>query len=335
MKLIIPMAGVGKRMRPHTLTIPKPLLPIAGKPIVHRLVEDITRVIGKPFDEIAFIIGNNFGKEVEDHLCAIARETGGKPRIYYQSEALGTAHAVLCAAPSLHGPVVVAFADTLFMAENMPFEEGDDAVIWVQKVNNPEAFGVVRLDSNGYITDFVEKPKTFISDLAIIGIYYVRDGKNFRDELQHLVSANISKNGEYQLTDALENMKNKGIRFRTGQVDEWLDCGNKDATIYTNKRILESLNDNHIIEQAQVINSVILPPCFIGKETLVENCVIGPYVSVGAYSQVRNSIIRNSIVQRYAYVVEAHIQNSMIGNHAEIVGSASEVNVGDYNALIK
>ncbi len=335
MKLIIPMAGVGKRMRPHTLTIPKPLLPIAGKPIVHRLVEDITRVIGKPFDEIAFIIGNNFGKEVEDQLCAIARETGSKPRIYYQSEALGTAHAVLCAAPSLHGPVVVAFADTLFMAENMSFDDSDEAVIWVQKVNNPEAFGVVKLDSNGYITDFVEKPKTFISDLAIIGIYYVRDGKNFRDELQHLVSANISKNGEYQLTDALENMKNKGIRFRTGQVDEWLDCGNKDATIYTNKRILESLNGNLILEQAQVINSVILPPCFVGKETLVENCVIGPYVSVGAYSQVRNSIIRNSIVQRYAYVAEAHIQNSMIGNHAEIVGSASEVNVGDYNALIK
>ena len=335
MKLIIPMAGVGKRMRPHTLTIPKPLLPIAGKPIVHRLVEDITRVIGKPFDEIAFIIGN-FGKEVEDQLCSIARETGSKPRIYYQSEALGTAHAVLCAAPSLHGPVVVAFADTLFMADNMPFDEKDDAVVWVQKVNNPHQFGVVKIGSDGVITDFIEKPKEFVSDLAIIGIYYVRDGKNFKEELQHLVTANISKNGEYQLTDALENMKNKGIHFKTGQVDEWLDCGNKDATIYTNKRILESLDGKPLVhETATVINSVIIPPCFIGKETMVENSVVGPFVSVGAYSQVKNSILRNSIVQRHAYVAEAHIDNSMIGNHAEIVGSASEVNVGDYNVLVK
>ena len=328
------MAGVGKRMRPHTLTIPKPLLPIAGKPIVHRLVEDITRVIGKPFDEIAFIIGNTFGKEVEDQLCAIARETGSKPRIYYQSEALGTAHAVLCAAPSLNGPVVVAFADTLFMADNMPFDETDDAVIWVQKVENPEAFGVVKLDNDGIITDFIEKPKTFVSDLAIIGIYYVRDGKNFRDELQHLVSAGISKNGEYQLTDALENMKNKGIHFKTGKVDEWLDCGNKDATIYTNRRILESGNPK-TNETAQIVNSVIIQPCFIGRDTTVENSVIGPFVSVGACSQIKNSIIRNSILQRYAYVAEAHIENSMIGNHAEIIGTASEVNVGDYNVLVK
>lgn len=335
MKLIIPMAGVGKRMRPHTLTIPKPLLPIAGKPIVHRLVEDITRVTGKPFDEIAFIIGN-FGKEVEDQLCAIARETGSKPRIYYQSEALGTAHAVLCAAPSLTGPVVVAFADTLFMAEDMPFDEKDDAVIWVQKVENPQSFGVVKLDEGGVITDFIEKPRTFVSDLAIIGIYYVRDGKNFKDELQHLIDANINKNGEYQLTDALENMKNKGLKFKTGQVTEWLDCGNKDATIYTNRRILESLPETSLISgKAQVSNSVIIPPCFIGAETVVENSVIGPFVSVGAHSHVKNSIIRNSIVQRHAYVEETHIENSMIGNHAEIIGTASQVNVGDYNALVK
>ncbi|PKP22824.1 MAG: nucleotidyltransferase [Bacteroidetes bacterium HGW-Bacteroidetes-21] len=335
MKLIIPMAGVGKRLRPHTLTTPKPLLPIAGKPIVQRLVEDITKVIGKPFDEIAFIIGH-FGKEVEEQLCSIAKDMGSVPRIYYQSEALGTAHAVLCAAPSLDGPVVVAFADTLFMAKDMPFNASDDAVIWVQQVDNPEAFGVVKLDKSGFISDFIEKPKTFVSDLAIIGIYYVRDGKNFKDELQYLVNKSKKVNGEYQLTDVLENMKGKGIRFKTGKVDEWLDCGNKDATIYTNRRILESLNPKSLVDKSsKLVNSIVIPPCYVGENVMIENSVVGPYVSVGNDTQIKNSIIRNSILQTHALVSVAHIENSMIGNHAEIIGTASEVNVGDFNVLVK
>lgn len=212
MKIIVPMAGMGKRMRPHTLTIPKPLLPIAGKPIVQRLVEDITKIANEKVEEIAYIIGENFGEETEKNLKAIAASLGAKGTIYYQDEALGTAHAILCAAPSLNGKVIVAFADTLFKADFV-LELEKDGIIWVQKIEDPRAFGVVKVDANNVITDFIEKPETFVSDFAIIGIYYFKDGAYLRNELQYLIDNNIKEKGEYQLTNALENMKKKGTKF--------------------------------------------------------------------------------------------------------------------------
>jgi glucose-1-phosphate thymidylyltransferase len=334
MRIIIPMAGMGKRMRPHTLTVPKPLIPIVGKPIVQRLVEDLTKIATEPIEEVAFVIGD-FGKEVEDNLCSIAHEMGIKPSIYYQSQPLGTAHAILCAAPSLTGKVIIAFADTLFRAD-FTLENNSDGVIWVRQVADPSSFGVVKTDKDGIVTDFIEKPKTFISDLAIIGIYYFKDGKNLKNELQHLVDKNIMVNGEYQLTDALQNMKNKGMKLKTSQVEEWFDCGNKEATLQTAKRILELSNPEELIsDNAQIINSVIIPPCFIGKDVKIDNCVLGPYLSVGKQSHLKNSIIRDSIIQRYTYVEEINIQNSIIGNHADIHGISSEVNIGDYTSLYR
>jgi len=212
-------------MRPHTLTVPKPLIPIAGKPIVQRLVEDIARVCGEAVDEVAFIIGR-FGAEVEKSLVKIAESVGAKGNIYYQDEPLGTAHAILCAKDSLSGPLVVAFADTLFKAD-FTLDSSVPGTIWVQKVEDPKPFGVVKLNEQGQITDFVEKPETFVSDLAIIGIYYFQDGEYLRDELQYLLDNDIKDKGEYQLTNALENMKNKGTVFVPGQVTEWLDCATR------------------------------------------------------------------------------------------------------------
>lgn len=328
------MAGMGKRMRPHTLTVPKPLIPIAGKPIVQRLVEDLAKIATEPIEEVAFVIGD-FGKEVEDNLCSIAHDMGIVPRIYYQSQPLGTAHAVLCAAPSLKGKVIVAFADTLFRAE-FTLENDSDGVIWVHQVPDPSAFGVVKTDPKGIVTDFVEKPKSFVSDLAIIGIYYFKDGKNLKSELQHLIDKNIMVNGEYQLTDALQNMKNKGLKLRTSRVEEWFDCGNKEAILQTTKRILElSPPDELISSCAQIINSIIIPPCFIGKEAIIENCVLGPHLSVGKKSHIKNSIVRDSIIQRFTFVENLNIHNSIVGNHAEIVGVSSEVNIGDYTSLYR
>ena len=169
------MAGMGKRMRPHTLTIPKPLIPVAGKPIVQWLVEDIIKVCSEKVDEVAFVVGN-FGKEVEDNLLKIAEQAGAKGSIYYQQEPLGTAHAVLCADAALKGKVVVAFADTLFRTD-FKIDESQDGVIWVKKLEDPRQFGVVKVNGKNIITDFVEKPQTFVSDLAIIGIYYFKDGE--------------------------------------------------------------------------------------------------------------------------------------------------------------
>ncbi len=231
MNIIIPMAGRGTRLRPHTLTTPKPLIPIAGKAIVHRLVEDIAKVCGEPIDEIGFVIGD-FSDEVKENLHEIAASVGAKAKIYHQEQALGTAHAILTAKESLKGKTLVAFADTLFNA-NFKLDTEQDGIIWVHKVENPSAFGVVKLGNDNSIVDFIEKPAKFVSDLAIIGIYYFKDGENLRNELQYLVDKNVIKGGEYQLTDAINLLSAKekvlahifeGDRFDTGNVQGFLNA---------------------------------------------------------------------------------------------------------------
>jgi glucose-1-phosphate thymidylyltransferase len=326
------MAGVGKRMRPHTLTIPKPLIPVAGKPIVQHLVESLLKSYQERPEEIAFITGK-FGKEAECKLISICEDMGIKGSIYYQDEALGTAHAILCAQNSLDGPVIVAFADTLFKA-NFIIDTKKDSIIWVNKVDDPSAFGVVKTNADGRITQFVEKPKDFISDEAIIGIYYFRDGNNLKKELQYLIDNNITKSGEYQLTDALENMMHKNVAFYAESVEEWLDCGNKDATVFTNQRMLEILKDTDLISNTSVVkNSIIKPPCFIGDNVSILDSVIGPHVSVGKNTTIQNSIITNSIIQEDTNLNDANLDNSMVGSFVDYKGKLWELSIGDYTTL--
>jgi glucose-1-phosphate thymidylyltransferase len=335
MQIIIPMAGKGKRMRPHTLTTAKPLIPVAGKPIVQRLVEDITKVCGQKVNEIAFVIGPDFGAEVEKELISVAESQGAKGSIYYQDKALGTAHAIMCAKDAIKGKTVVAFADTLFKADFVMDTE-QEGVIWVQKIDDPRQFGVVKLDTNGVITDFVEKPAEFVSDLAIIGIYYFKDGDYLKSELQYLLDNNITEKGEFQLTNALENMKKKGTRFTPGQVTEWLDCGNKAATIYTNQRVLEFDNGKASLRGKNIknSNSIIIEPCFIGENVELNNAIIGPHTSIGANSKISNSIIKNCIVQHDTRITSASISDSMIGAGAEVIGKNMDLSISDYSQVI-
>ena len=334
MKIIIPMAGKGKRMRPHTLTVPKPLIKVGGKPIIQRLVEDITKVCGEKVDEIAFIIGVDFGKEVEDSLIKIAEEQGAKGTICYQEKALGTAHAIMCAKDSITGKTVVAFADTLFKADFV-MDTNQEGVIWVQGIEDPSQFGVVKLNAAGVITDFVEKPTTFVSNLAIIGIYYFKDGDNLKKELKFLLDNNITEKGEFQLTNALENMKQKGISFTPGKVTEWLDCGNKNATIYTNQRVLEFDKNKPTLKgkNISILDSLIIEPCFIGDNVSLINSIVGPHVSIGEGVIVTNAIIKNSIIQGNAKINNTFIENSMIGEGAEVKGKSLDVSLSDYTTL--
>jgi len=330
MKIIIPMAGVGKRMRPHTLTVPKPLIPVAGKPIVQWLVEDLIKVCKEKVTDVAFVIGD-FGKEAEKNLLNIAETLGAQGSIYYQDEPLGTAHAILCAKDALKGKVIVAFADTLFRAD-FTMDEEKDGIIWVSKIADPKMFGVVKVNPDNIITDFVEKPQTFISDLAIIGIYYFKDGDYLRNEMQFLVDNKLMEKGEFQLTNALDNMRKKGTRFVPGKVTEWLDCGNKDATVYTNKRVLELHKEENLVASGHTNeNSVIIQPCFIGEGVHLVNSVIGPHASVGANSRIENSVITNSIIQTHAVVINAVIDNSMIGNFTEYRNTPEQLSLGDYS----
>ena len=324
------MAGMGKRMRPHTLVTPKPLIEFAGKPMVHHIVEELARTCHEPIEEIAFVIGD-FGKEAEKSLIAVAEKVGAKGSIFHQVEALGTAHAVLCAAESMQGKLIIAFADTLFKADFI-LDESKDAVIWVQQVEDPKPFGVVKLNDEGNITDFVEKPQEFISDLAIIGIYYFRDGENLRKELQYLIDNDLKEKGEYQITNALENMKQKGLKFAPGKVIEWLDCGNKNNTVYTHARWLESLSGDNLIDASLINrNALVIEPCFIGKGVTIFNSVIGPHVSLADGCSIENSIVRNSIVQKNTRIQNSVIGNSMIGSFVEIKNQMLDLSLGDYS----
>ena len=333
MNLIIPMAGRGSRLRPHTLTVPKPLLKVAGKPIVQRLAEDLTASLSEPVEKIAFVIGD-FGEGVVEQLEGVAKSLGAEGVVVTQDQPLGTAHAILCAKELLEGPTMIAFADTLFRAD-FNFDTKSDGIIWAQKVDDPSAFGVLKLDDEGVITDFVEKPTEFVSDLAIVGIYFVGDGSALRRELEYLIDNDIKDKGEYQLTNALEALKAKGTKFRPGKVDEWLDCGNKRAVVHTHARVLDMKAETETLvhESARIDDSVILPPCYIGKGAKVINAVVGPHVSLGEGSVVRGSVVRNTIIQDDTTVEHAHVSDSMIGSKSIYRGRAQDVSVGDYSEV--
>jgi len=333
MNIIIPMAGLGKRLRPHTLTVPKPLLPIAGKPIVHRLVEDIAKVCPEKIDHIGFIIHPSFGKDVEESLKKIAKDVGATGKIYYQEQAFGISHALLFAKELFTGKVIVAFADTLFKAE-FKLDTNQDGIIWVQRVDDPSQFGVVRVNDQSIITELVEKPTQFVSDLAIIGIYFFRDGEALAREMQYLIDNNIKDKGEFQFTSALQNLSKKGAKLVPGQVTEWLDCGNKNVTVQTNQRYLEFIKDQKLVsEKAKVVNAVIIPPCFVGDGAVIENSVVGPHVSVGENTRISDSRIRNSIIQKDSTIRNAMLENSMLGNFVTFEGSTNDLSLGDYNAI--
>ena len=329
------MAGRGSRLRPHTLTVPKPLIPVAGKPIVHRLVEDIAGVLNQKIEEVAFIIHESFGKKVEEELIAIAQKLGAKGTIYYQNEALGTGHAIMCAKDSLSGPAVIAYADTLIRAD-FDLDTSADSVIWVKQVDKPEAFGVINLNQSNEIVELVEKPKEFVSDLAVIGIYYFKDVAILKDELQLVIDNNIIHGGEYQINDGIKQMMAKGMKFVPGKVDEWMDCGNKDVTVDTNTRMLGFLHNDgeHLIDyDVKQENSTIIPPCYIGEDVVLVNATVGPNVSLGKGCHIIDSTIKNSLVQTHSHIKNAKLDNAMIGNYVNYDGNFTSISIGDYSVL--
>ena len=331
------MAGRGSRLRPHSLTVPKPLIPVAGKPIVHRLVSDIAKVLGEPIDEVAFVLGDPafFGNDVVDSLKELAEGLGSKASIYRQDQPLGTGHAIMCAKDSLSGPAVIAYADTLIRAD-FDLDKTADSVIWVKQVDRPEAYGVVKLNEAQEIVELVEKPEQYISDLAVIGIYYFKDVGALKNELQLVLDNNIINGGEYQINDGIKQMMAKGMKFVPGKVDEWMDCGNKAVTLETNMRMLGFLEKDGealVSNSVQLENATIIEPCFIGENVVLKNCTIGPYVSIGNDTAVENSTIKNSLIQTQSKISNAKLDNAMIGNHVVFDGNFEAISIGDYSVM--
>jgi len=332
MNIIIPMAGRGTRMRPHTLTTPKPLLPIAGKPIVQRLIEQLADASSESIKNIGFIIAKDFGEQIETELLDLATQKGAKGHIFYQENPQGIAHALFSAKELFTDKLIIGLADTLFIFDE-ELKLNEDGVLLVQKVKDPSSFGVVSLDDKQTITGLTEKPKEFISDLAIIGIYYFKNSKKLFSEIEYLLKNDIKTKGEYQLTDAIERLRKKGANLKTQTVNEWLDCGNKDVAIMTNQRILKHETDMNIIEGTiENINSSIIPPCYIAKNVVLENTIIGPYVSIGEKTIIKNSIISNSIIQENSKVENKILKNSMLGNYVSVKGQAEQMSIGDYSS---
>ena len=332
------MAGRGSRLRPHSLTVPKPLIPVAGQPIVHRLLKDIVKVLNQPVEEIAFILGDPawFGDDVVNSLIALAEGLGAKASIYRQDQPLGTGHAIMCAKESLSGPAVIAYADTLIRA-SFNLDPEADAVIWTKKVANPEAYGVVKLNEQEHIVELVEKPESFVSNQAVIGIYYFKDVEVLKGELQNVLDQNIIHGGEYQINDGIKGMMAKGKVFKTGTVDEWMDCGNKNVTLDTNTKMLgfiKSDGEEAMIADSVVLeNSKIIEPCMIGENVVLKNTTVGPNVSIGKDCVLENVEINHSLIQNNSQIKNAKLTEAMIGNHVKYNGEFTKISIGDYTNM--
>jgi len=337
LKIIVPMAGRGSRLRPHSITIPKPMLPVAGSPIVSQLVNEIARVVDQPIQEVAYILGDPafFGPSIVEELTQVAQDLGAKATIYRQLEPLGTGHAVMCAADSLSGPLIVAYADTLIRTD-LSLDPTADGMIWVKKVENPTAYGVVKMNEDNHITALVEKPQEFVSDLAVIGIYYFKEGQTIKAELKKNMTQARAQGEEFLLNEGILAMMGKGAVFTPGAVKEWMDCGNPKITLQTNTKMLDILMEEGnklIAEDVITENSQIIPPCYIGPGVVLKNSKVGPHTAIGEGTKIENSVITKSLVQKHSLIQNAKLEGAMIGNHVKYDGTFKFVSIGDYSEL--
>jgi glucose-1-phosphate thymidylyltransferase len=329
MKLIIPMAGRGTRVRPHSHTTPKPLLPVAGTMIIERIIETFARTLNRTITEVVYILGPDFGKEIKEALQEMSDRHNAKAIFRVQETALGTAHAVSCAGEDLNGEVIIVFADTLFDSKEKVSVEDADSVIWLKEVDDPSRFGVA-VHEGETITDFVEKPSEPISKLAIIGVYYFKKGEDLMSEIQYLIDNNITGHGsEFQLTDALDRLLKGGKTFKKATVDEWLDCGTLPAWLETTGEILAKENHSY----GDYERTTIHPPVFIGDGVEISGSEIGPNVSIETGSVIKNSTIKHSIIQKHAVLNNCKLSGSTIGNHTEAANVTGELHIGDHSVV--
>ena len=329
MNLIIPMAGRGTRLRPQTSLTPKPLIEIAGKTIVQRIVEQVERNSSTIIKEIGFIIERP-DLEIEKMLKIVATEIGIPYSVFFQHEPKGTAHAIYCAKKMLLGPCFIVFSDTLFDAE-LNFNNGssDDAYIFVKEVSDPRSYGVVQTNTEGQIIDFIEKPTTPISKLAMVGMYYFKNGEVLAKEIKQIIQNKILEKGEYQLTTALENLKNKKLVFLPKKIRSWLDFGTPKNLLKSHSMILKNASYNY----PEFKNTIIKKPCFIGDGVFIEDSIIGPNVSLGPNSIIKSSKIKNSIIQSNCEIIGGTFKNSIIGHFVKYKNNSQELNIGDYSTL--
>ncbi len=330
MRLIVPMAGKGTRLRPHTHVTPKPLLPVVGVPMVERIINTFIDVLPRNIEEAVFVLGD-FPEEVREQLRTICARHQIKAHFARQERALGTAHAVYCARDYLEGEGIIVFADTLFEMERGVNLEDADGVVWVKWVEDPRRFGVVVREGERIVA-FVEKPAEPISHEAIIGIYYIKRLELLRREIEYLLEHEVTGHGgEYQLTDAMDRLLQAGLVFKTATVKKWLDCGTIPALMETTRYYLEKEGKKRSL--GEVEETIIIPPVYLGPGAEVSRSVIGPYVSIEAGARIHDARIEHSIVFSHAQVETAVLTHSLVGQHAHVKGSPLHLNIGDHSTV--
>ena len=316
MKVILPVAGKGERMRPYTNNLPKCLLPVGGKTIIDWIVAD---TLPLKASETIFITG--YKAEVIDEFLT-QRQEWGKTHTILQSDPQGLGQAISLALPYIEDdePILIILGDTLFQADIQSLANANENILYTYKVKDPSRFGVAVTDAKGNIERLVEKPQEFISDEAIVGIYYIKDVKALKDSLKYLLSNDIRTRGEFQLTDALQMMLEKGCKFHTAPVQEWLDCGLPETLLQTNTWLLQNkhgLNNisRAVIDQRGTIhNTRLIPPCVIGNNVTIENCTIGPNATIGDNSKLKNVTTSNCIIWDNEDIRNAHIEKQIVAS---------------------
>ncbi len=324
MKAIIPAAGVGTRLRPHTHTIPKPLVYVAGKPIIGHILDNL-KVNG--IDSIGLIIGD-MGEKIIEY---IVKNYNFKLDYIYQKERKGLGHAIylyLNEKGFSDEPVFISLGDTIVDADITGMLNSEYTCIATHRVDDPHRFGIVEIE-DGFIKKLIEKPERPISNLAIVGLYFIKNIRSLFECLDYIVRNDIRTKDEYQLTDALQLMLDNGVKMSIHTIDKWLDCGTAESLLETNKYLLDKIHNEIMIP-----GSIIIPPVIISSTAVIESSIIGPYVSIANYAEIRRSIVENSIINENAVIKNALIRESLIGESAFYDGQFNKLNIGDFSQII-
>jgi glucose-1-phosphate thymidylyltransferase len=325
-KVVIPMAGLGTRLRPHTWSKPKQLVAVAGKTVLDHVLDMLSTLPDTQEVELINIVGY-LGDQIEDHINKYYPDI--KSHFVVQDDPRGQSHAIYLAREYLTGPMMVVFADTLIETDlsNLANEE-HDAIAWVKPVPDPRRFGVAVLDKDEQVAKLIEKPQEIDNNLAVVGFYYFRSAEDLLSAIDAQMERDVQLKGEYFLADAINIMLENGLKMRPEKIDVWLDAGTPEALLETNRYLLDNGHSNSQ-EQLDLSSVVIIPPVFVHPTAELENSVIGPFASIGAGARVSSSIVRNSILEDEAQVRDVSLENSLIGRRAKIQQRAGSVNAGD------
>jgi glucose-1-phosphate thymidylyltransferase len=322
MKVIIPAAGIGKRLRPHTYSVPKALLHVAGKPMLGHILDIVRRL--RP-SEVILVVGF-LGEQIVRY---VNRNYKFKCKFIRQEELKGLGYALSMTVPEMDDrePVLIILGDTIFEADLLPVIEGRYDALGVKRVEDPRRFGIVEMKGS-FVKKLVEKPEKPSSNLAVVGVYFIRNTGLFKQSLSRIVAQRIITKNEYQLTDALQWMIDQKTKFRTFDVTGWYDCGKPETLLRTNRELLAKVN-----RSSKVKGSLVIPPVFVSRTAQVGNCVLGPYVSVADSAVIKNSVIQDSIISSGARVESSVLESSLIGNNAWVRGAVGRLNLGDFSEI--